>query len=321
MKDGVPDYGDVLEAATRIEGRVHRTPVMQSTELSRRLGGQVHFKCENLQKVGAFKARGALNAVYALDAATVRAGVATHSSGNHAAALARAARLRGVPAYVVMPSNAPAVKKEAVLGYGGQVIECEPTLAAREAAAAALVERTGATLVHPYDDPWVIAGQGTATLEYADQASAPQVLLVPVGGGGLLSGTALAARARWPQARVVGVEPLGADDAARGFRSGQRQSGAVPATIADGLRGELSARTFALIRAHVDDVVTVREDSIVEAMLLVWRFLKLVIEPSAAVPVAALLEGYAAGAQAGVVLSGGNVDFAVLPGLLAGRRG
>jgi len=321
MKEGLPDYDDVLEAAARIQGHVHRTAVMQSTELSRRLGADVHFKCENLQKVGAFKARGALNAVYALDDAHVRAGVATHSSGNHAAALARAASLRGVPAYIVMPSNAPAVKKEAVIGYGGQVIECEPTLAAREAAAAALVERTGASLVHPYDDPWVIAGQGTATLEYSEQASRPDVLLVPVGGGGLLSGTALAARARWPGTRVVGVEPLGADDAARSFRSGLLQTGDAPATIADGLRGALSQRTFALIRAHVDDIVTVREDSIMAAMLLVWRFLKVVIEPSAAVPVAALLEGYAASASVGVVLSGGNIDFTVLPALLAGRQG
>jgi threonine dehydratase len=220
-----------------------------------------------------------------------------------------------------MPSNAPAVKKEAVLGYGGQVIECEPTLAAREAAAAALVARTGASLVHPYDDPWVIAGQGTATLEYADQAARPEVLLVPVGGGGLLSGSALAARTLWPGTRVVGVEPLGADDAARGFRAGRRQSAGTPVTIADGLRGELSERTFGLIRAHVDDIVTVREDSIRAAMLLVWRFLKVVIEPSAAVPVAALLEGRVTDASAGIVLSGGNVDFAALGELLAPRPG
>jgi threonine dehydratase len=222
-----------------------------------------------------------------------------------------------MPAYVVMPSNAPAVKKQAVRGYGASIIECEPTLRAREAAAAALLERTGATLVHPYDDPWVIAGQGTAALELSTQAARPDVILVPVGGGGLLSGTALAVRELWPGTRIVGVEPEGADDATRSFRAGKRLAGASPQTIADGLRGELSERTFALISGHVDDIVTVSEEAILEAMRLVWRLLKVVIEPSAAVPVAALLEGRLRARTAAIVLSGGNADFDALAPLLA----
>lgn len=308
----LPEFADVEAAAVRIAPYVHRTPVVQSTALSRQLGAEVFLKCEQLQKVGAFKARGACNAVWAMDAARVARGVVTHSSGNHAAALARAAALRGVPAWVVMPSNAPKIKQEAVRGYGATIIDCAPTMAAREAAARELMERTGAILVHPYDDPWVIAGQGTAALEFSDQIAAPDVLLVPVGGGGLLSGSALVARTRWPQSRIIGVEPLGADDAARGFRSGQRQVGALANTIADGLRGELSSRTFTMITRFVDDIVTVSEAAIVEALRLVWHFPKLVIEPSAAVAVAALLEGRVRAGRVGIVLSGGNVDFAAL---------
>lgn len=315
----LPSFEDVREAVARLEGQVHRTPVLESTELSRRLGASVVFKCENLQRVGAFKARGAANAVLALSAAAAGAGVATHSSGNHAAALARAARARGVPAYVVMPANAPAVKRAAVLGFGATVLDCEPTLAAREAMAAELVARTGASFVHPYDDPYVIAGQGTATVEFASQVAALDTLLVPVGGGGLLSGTALAARALWPGTRVIGAEPAGAADAAASFAAGRRLPAGLPRTIADGLRGELSDRTFALINRDVDDIVTVSEAGIIEAMRLVWHYLKVVIEPSAAVPVAAFLESPAGafGARAGVILSGGNVDFAAIAALLA----
>lgn len=320
MELELPDFDGITAAAERIAGHIHRTPVVESTELSRRLGASVAFKAENLQKAGAFKARGACNAVFALDADRAARGVATHSSGNHAAALARAAALRGVPAYVVMPANSATVKKEAVAGYGAELTECAPTLAARVEALEALIARTGATLVHPYDDPWVICGQGTATLEFAAQSARPEVLLVPVGGGGLLSGSALAARRLWPGTRVIGVEPAGADDAARGFRAHRRLAGEAPQTIADGLRGELSERTFTLIRRHVDDVVTVSEEGIAEACRLVWRFLKLLIEPSAAVPVAALLEGRVRAASAGVVLSGGNVDFAVMADLCAPAR-
>jgi threonine dehydratase len=308
-----PDFGDIESAARRIAPYVARTPVLSSPELSRALGSHVDFKCESLQAAGAFKSRGACNAVFALDDARAAHGVATHSSGNHAAALSRAARLRGIPAYIVMPRGAPRIKRAAVEAFGGRIEECEPTLAAREAAAAALVAASGATLVHPYDDPRVIAGQGTILVELAAQSAAPEVVLVPVGGGGLLSGTALAARRLWPGTRVIGAEPAGADDAARSFASGRLEPQPAPRTLADGLRGALSARTLRLARAHVDDIVTVSEEGIVAAMRLVFDLLKLVIEPSAAVPVAALLEGRVRAARVAVVLSGGNVDLDALP--------
>jgi threonine dehydratase len=308
-----PVFDDIAAAARRIEPYVRRTPLLVAPELSPRLGAAAEFKCENLQAIGAFKARGACNAVFALDDAHASRGVATHSSGNHAAALARAARLRGIPAYIVMPEGAPRIKRAAVEGWGGRVQECAPTLEAREAAAAALVARTGATLVHPYDDPWVIAGQGTAMLELAGQTAAPDAVLVPVGGGGLLAGTALACRRLWPRTRVIGVEPAGADDAARSFASGVLQGAGSPRTIADGLRGALSARTLRIAQASVDEIVTVSEDGIVAAMRLLFEALKVVVEPSGAVPVAALLEGRVRGARIAVVLSGGNVDLDRLP--------
>lgn len=308
-----PTFDDVRAAAVRIAPHVHRTPVLHSSSLSELLGARVHFKCENFQKAGAFKSRGACNAVFSLTDAEAARGVATHSSGNHAAALARAARLRGVPAYVVMPSNAPRVKRAAVEGYGGTVIECEPTLAAREAAAADVVARTGATFVHPYDDPRVIAGQGTALLEVYEDGLRPDVVLAPVGGGGLLSGTALVARAVLPDARTIGVEPAGADDAARSLATGVLQPQTAPRTIADGLRTALSPLTFDLIRANVDGIVTVDEAAIVEAMRAVWHYLKIVVEPSCAVPVAGLLERKVRATHAVVILTGGNVDLDALP--------
>ncbi len=315
-----PGFDDVLNAARRIEPYVRRTPLLVAPELSHRLGAAVEFKCENLQAVGAFKARGACNAVFALDDTHASRGVATHSSGNHAAALARAARLRGIPAYIVMPEGAPRIKRAAVEGWGGRVQECAPTLAAREAAAATLVARTGASLVHPYDDPWVIAGQGTAMLELAAQTAAPDAVLVPVGGGGLLGGTAIACRRLWPRTRIIGVEPAGADDAARSFASGVLQAAPHPQTIADGLRGALSARTLRLARAHVDEIVTVSEEAIVAAMRLLFEGLKVVVEPSGAVPVAALLEGRVRAARVAVILSGGNVDLDRLPWMAVGAH-
>jgi threonine dehydratase len=305
----MPTFADVEAAARRIAPHVHRTPVLHSTELSRRLGLRVDFKCENFQKAGAFKSRGACNAVFSLADAEAARGVATHSSGNHAAALARAAQRRGIPAWVVMPSNAPAVKRAAVEGYGGQVIECEATLAAREATAADVVARTGAAFVHPYDDARVIAGQGTALLEACEDGLRPDLVLAPVGGGGLMSGTALTARARLPQARVWGAEPAGADDAVRSLATGVLQPQTAPRTIADGLRTALSPLTFELIRRHVDGIAAVEEQSILDAMRLVWHYLKIVIEPSCAVPVAALLEGRVRGDHAVVILTGGNVDL------------
>ncbi len=318
-ENGDPDFDDIEAAARRIEPYVQRTPLWTSVELSRALGSPVEFKCENLQSAGAFKSRGACNAVFGLDDASAAHGVATHSSGNHAAALSRAARLRGIPAYIVMPRGAPRIKRAAVEGYGGRIEECEPTLAAREAAAAALVATTGATLVHPYDDPRVIAGQGTLVIELAAQTAPPEVVLVPVGGGGLLSGTAIACRRLWPGTRIVGAEPAGADDAFRSFTSGALQPQLAPQTIADGLRGALSARTLRLARAWVDEIVTVDEASIVAAMRLVFDRLKVVIEPSSAVPVAALLLGKVRAGRVVVVLSGGNVDLDALPWSAAAR--
>ena len=310
---GDPEFRDIEAAAERIAAHTRRTPLLDSPDLSERFGLQVTFKCENLQQAGAFKSRGAVNAVFALAEDAARRGVATHSSGNHAAALARAAQRRGIPAFIVMPRGAPRVKREAVERFGGRVIECAPTLKAREAAAAELVAETGATLVHPYDNALVIAGQGTIALELAAAAERPDAVLVPVGGGGLLAGTALAVRRLWPGTRVIGVEPAGADDAARSFASGELQPQPDPHTIADGLRGAMSERTLRLARRNVDAIVTVEEPSIVGAMRLLFERLKLVVEPSGAVPVAALLERAIDARRVIVVLSGGNVDLDALP--------
>jgi threonine dehydratase len=306
---------DITAAHDRIRDKIHRTPVLTSAWLDAETGAQLFFKCENFQKVGAFKARGAANAVFSLTAAEAARGVATHSSGNHAAALARAARLRGIPATIVMPTNAPRVKQEAVRGYGGTIVFCEPTLAAREAACARVIAETGATLVHPYNDYRVMAGQGTATIEFLETVPDLDLLLVPVGGGGLLSGTAVAARGLRPGLRVVGTEPAEADDASRSFRSGQLMPAGSAHTIADGLRTALGARNFPIIQAQVDDIVTVSEAAIVAAMRRLWSVLKIVIEPSCAVPFAAILEGRVpvAGQRVGLILTGGNVDLDALP--------
>ena len=311
----LPDAAAVHAAAVRIAGCVVNTPLLRSDAIDARCGSRVVFKCENLQAIGAFKARGAANAVLSLSPEAAARGVVTHSSGNHAAALALAARRAGIPAIIVMPTNAPATKRALVLREGGRVVDCEPTLAAREAGAAAVVAATGGTLVHPYDDSAVIAGQGTAALEAYATGLRPAVLLVPVGGGGLLTGSGLATRSASPGTRVVGVEPAGADDAARSFRTGVRQLQTDPRTIADGLRTALGERPFALLPQVVDDIVTVSEDSIRTAMALLFNELKLVVEPSGAVPLAALLEGRIAapGQEVLVVLSGGNVDLNPCP--------
>jgi len=305
----------IRAAQDRIAGRVMCTPVIENALLDERCGAWLHFKCENLQEMGAFKARGATNALFARSAGELRAGVVTHSSGNHGAAVARAARLRGVPARVVMPHNSSAAKLAAVRAYGGEVILCEPTVAAREAAAARLVAETGALFVHPYDDPDVISGQGTIALELLEQVPALQWLLCPIGGGGLTSGLAVAAKALRPEIRIVAAEPAGADDAYRSFHSGVLAPPAPTSTIADGLRGALSARTFALIRAHVDEVVTVDEAAIVRAMRALWQHLRIIVEPSSAVAFAAVLERKVdvQGAHVGIVLTGGNVDLDALP--------
>lgn len=306
---------DVRGAHARIRDKINRTPVMTSESLDALAGAQLFFKCENLQKVGAFKARGATNAVFSLSEAEARRGVATHSSGNHAAALARAAKLRGIPAYIVMPTNSPKIKQAAVSRYGGKIIFCEPTLAAREAAADKVVAETGATLIHPYNDLRVMAGQGTSALELLEDVPDLDIVLCPVGGGGNLSGMAVASKGVKPGIRVIGVEPKGADDASRSFRSGRIEPMTDPKTIADGLRTSLGDKTIVEIRQHVDDIVTVSEESIVKAMRSIWEEMKLVVEPSGAVPYAALLDDQLSvkGKRVGLLLSGGNVDLDKLP--------
>jgi threonine dehydratase len=305
----------IREAHARIRDKIHRTPVMSSEVLDGLAGNRLYFKCENLQKVGAFKARGATNAVFLLTDAEAAKGVVTHSSGNHAAALARAARLRGIPAYIVMPSNSPQAKQAAVRRYGGDVVLCEPTLAARESTARQVMERTGAVFIHPYDDLRVMAGQGTTAIELLEDVPGLDVILCPVGGGGQLSGIAVAAKDIKPEVRVIGVEPAGADDAARSLKAGHIIPMLEPRTIADGLKTSLGQRPFAEIMRLVDDIVTVREESIVQAMRQVWEVMKLIVEPSGAVSYAAVVEGRiaASGANIGIILSGGNLDLNRLP--------
>lgn len=310
----------IQQARARIAGRIHRTPVMTSETLDSLASAQLFFKCENLQKGGAFKARGATNAVFSLSDAEAANGVATHSSGNHAAALARAAKLRGVPAYIVMPDNAPKAKQAAVGRYGGKIIFCEPTLQARESTAERVIAETAATLVHPYDDLRVMAGQATTALELLEQVSDLDMILCPVGGGGHLSGVAVAAKSLNPKVRVVGVEPEGADDASRSFRSGQIQPMVNPRTIADGLRTSLGKKPFAEIQRYVDDIVTVSDDAIIAAMRRIWEIMKIIVEPSGAVPYAAVLAGRlpAQAQKIGIILSGGNLDLDSLPWISRG---
>jgi len=307
---------DIRAAARRIEPYVHRTPVMSSRLINAAAGCDIHFKCENLQKAGAFKARGAHNAVLCLDEVQRAAGVATHSSGNHGAALALAASRFGIPARIVMPDNAPRVKVDAVRAYGGDITFCEPTLAAREHTLEAVCARSGATFIPPYDHPDIIAGQGTCALELAAQLDpAPDFLLIPVGGGGLLAGCAIASRALLPHTRVIGAEPAGADDALRSFRSGQWQPQRAPDTVADGLRTSLGQLNFSLIRRHVDDILSADDPAILDAMRLVWTRMKLLVEPSAAVGLAVVMSHPArfAGKRVAIVFSGGNIDIDRLP--------
>ena len=310
-----PDLAALRAAHDRIRPFVHRTPVLTSSAIDALAGARVYFKCENFQKGGAFKARGAANAVLSLPDDQARRGVATHSSGNHAAALALAAGRRGIPAYIVMPHTAPAVKRAAVEGYGGQITFCDPDQASREAAAAAVVRVTGATLGHPYNDPRVIARQGTAALELLEDVPDLDAVLTPVGGGGLLSGTAVAVRSLRPAARVIGCEPALADDAYQSLREGRIVPARPPVTIADGLRTALGDQTFPIIKELVEQIALVEEAEIVAAMRLTLERMKVVVEPSAAVPLAALLNRPLglAGARVGIILSGGNVDVTRLP--------
>lgn len=304
------DLAAIREAARRIAPYAHRTPVVTSQYFDRVTGGQLFFKCENLQKAGAFKFRGACNAVFSLPDEIAARGVATHSSGNHAQALALAAQLRGIPAWIVMPENASAVKQAAVQEYGGRIVHCTPTLAAREATAAAVIEETGATFIHPYDDARIIAGQGTAALELLEAVPGLDLILAPVGGGGLISGTALAAAELSPSTAVFAAEPTGADDAYRSLAAGRIIPVQQADTVADGLRTSLGELTFAVIQRHVREIATVSDDEIIAAMKTFWQRTKLLIEPSAAVPLAAVISGRIATAdrRIGIILSGGNVD-------------
>jgi threonine dehydratase len=310
-----PSLSDIKAAAERIRPYIHQTPVMTSSILDRMTGASLYFKCENLQKAGAFKSRGACNAVFSLDEESVKRGVATHSSGNHAQALARAAGIRGCPAYIVMPETAPAVKIAAVRHYGGVITFCKPTLAAREETLARVVGETGAVEVHPYNDNRIIAGQATAALEFISQAGPFDIIMAPVGGGGLLSGTALSTHYLSPGTRVVAAEPAGADDAYRSFRDHRIIPSVDPKTIADGLLTSLGTLTFPIIMEHVSQIMTAREESIVEAMKLTWERMKIIIEPSSAVPLAAILENpeLFREKKVGVILSGGNISLDKLP--------
>jgi threonine dehydratase/serine racemase len=311
------DVEDVRDAARRIAGQAHRTPVATCATLDRMAGRRLFFKCEHLQKAGAFKFRGALNAVLRLPENVARRGVVTHSSGNHAQALALAARLRAIPAHVVMPRTAAAVKRRAVEDYGGRVIECEPTLEARTATAAAVQAETGATLIHPYDHPDVIAGQGTVALELLEQVPGLDAIVAPVGGGGLLSGVCIAVKALHPSIRILAAEPAGADDAARSLAAGRLIPQTMPRTVADGLLTSLGELTWPIIRSHVERILTVSDEEILAAMRLAWERAKLLIEPSAAVPLAAVLSDSfrtrPGPERVGVVLSGGNINLDRLP--------
>jgi threonine dehydratase len=309
------DLSTIRAAHDRIRPHIHRTPVLTSERLDAASDASLFFKCENFQKVGAFKARGATNAVFALDDETAQRGVATHSSGNHAAALSRAAKLRGIAAHIVMPSNSPKVKVRAVEGYGGQIVFCEPNQRAREETCARIIAETGATLIHPFENADVMAGQGTIAVELLEDVPDLDFVLCPVGGGGVLCGIAVAAKALRPGIKVIATEPAGADDAAQSFHQHRLVYQEKKETIADGLRTNLGAPNFAIMQRYVDDVVTVSDAGIVAAMRAIWETMKIVVEPSGAVGYAAVIEGKidCRSKRVAVILTGGNVDLDALP--------
>jgi threonine dehydratase len=316
----IPDKQTILEAHERIKSYISHTPVMTSQSVNDRAGCHVFFKCENFQKVGAFKARGAMNASLSLSPEQRAKGIATHSSGNHAQAIARAAKILGIKSYIVMPRTAPEIKKRGVKGYGGEIFECEPTLQAREATLAQVISETGATEIHPFNNYEVIAGQATAAKELFEEVGNLNVIMSPVGGGGLLSGTALAAKYFSPNTIVIAGEPAGSDDAYRSLKSGKIEQ-AQSNTIADGLLTSLGDKTFPIIQQNVKEIITVSDDQIIEALRLVWERMKIIIEPSCAVPLAALLKEKErfAGKRVGIILSGGNVDLERVLMLLVGK--
>ena len=309
--DQRPNLEAIDQALRHIRGSIHRTPVLTCSTIDQKVGAQLFFKCENFQKSGSFKFRGASHAVLSLDESQASRGVLTHSSGNYAAALALAARNRGIPAYIVMPSDAPAVKQAAVKDYGGEITFCEPTMLAREEAAAEIHKQTGANLIHPFNDHCNISGYGTAAFELLEDVPELEVLMTPTGGGGLLSGTLIAAKGLKPDIQVMGAEPAGADDAYRSWKAGKRIVLEQAHTIADGLRTSLGEETFPIIMELVDAIALTSEEAIMEAMRLVWERMKIVVEPSAVVPLAVLLEHKVdvSGHKVGIILSGGNVDI------------
>jgi threonine dehydratase len=309
------DLTSIRAAHERIRACIHRTLVITSSRLDDASGASLFFKCENFQEDGAFKARGATNAVFSLDEAAAQRGVATHSSGNHGTALARAAKLRGIPAHIVMPSNSTKVKVRAVKSYGAHVVFCEPTQTAREAACADVIVKTGTALIHSFENEDVMTGQGTAAVELLEDVPDLDLVMCPVGGGGLLCGTAVAGKSMRPAIKVIAVEPANADDAAQSFRAGRRIVTEKKFTIADGLRTNVGAPNFPIIQRYVDDIVTVSEEAIVTAMRTIWETMKIIIEPSAAVPYAGIMERKIdiGGKRVGILLTGGNVDLDALP--------
>lgn len=311
----IPTLSDMLSARERIAPHIHRTPVLTSRMLDEMTGASLFFKCENLQKAGAFKARGASNAVFGLDEAQAARGVATHSSGNHGTCLAYAAGRRGIPCTVVMPHTAPQAKKDAVRGYGARVVECEPSTSSREAVFAEVVAETGAEFVHPYNDPRVIAGQATCSAELIEQVEGLDAVIAPIGGGGMVSGCCLTLSNLAPGVRIYAAEPEQADDAFRSFKAGHIIADDAPQTIADGLKVPLKDLTWHFVQGNVTDILTASENEIIEAMKLIWKRLKIVMEPSSAVPLATILKNPEtfAGQRVGVIITGGNVDLDRLP--------
>ena len=313
----IPTLDDMLAAHERIKPYIHRTPVLTSTFMNELSGAELFFKCENFQKAGAFKVRGASNAVFGLPDDMLEKGVATHSSGNHALSLSYAAGRRGIPCTVVMPRTAPLAKKDAVIGYGGKIVECEPSTSSREEVFAEVVKQTGAEFVHPYNDPRVIAGQGTCSRELIGQVDGLDAVMAPIGGGGMISGTCLTLSNLAPNVKVYAAEPEQADDAARSFKAGRIIADDAPITVADGLKVPLKELTWHFVSNHVTDILIASEDEIVEAMKLIWKRMKIVMEPSSAVPLATILKNkdIFAGKRIGIIITGGNVDLDLLPWL------
>ncbi|MDP4786113.1 MAG: pyridoxal-phosphate dependent enzyme [Alphaproteobacteria bacterium] len=318
-KLNIPDLSDVKTAHERISPHIHYTPIVTSQFLDAKTGAKLFFKCENFQKAGAFKVRGASNAVFGLDDATAAKGVATHSSGNHALSLSYAAGRRGIPCTVVMPKTAPQAKKDAVIGYGGTIVECEPATTSREAVFAEVVAKTGADFVHPYNDPRVIAGQATCSLELIDQVKDLDCVVAPIGGGGMISGTCLTLSHLAPSIEIYAAESKQADDAYRSFKAGHIIADDAPVTVADGLKVPLKDLTWHFVSNHVTDILTASEQEIIDAMKLTWQRMKMVIEPSCAVPLAVILKNpdLFRGKKVGVIITGGNVDLDKLPWITA----